>query len=773
MMFEFAEENGLLNTDRLADIKVVGVGGAGGNAVGRMIEAGLVGVEFFAVNTDLQALHDSTAHRTLQIGAQRTKGLGSGGNPSVGRAAAEEDLEQIREALNGADMVFVTAGMGGGTGTGAAPVIAQVARELGALTVAIVTKPFRFEASVRMQQALSGIEELRRSVDTLIIIPNQRLLEVVPAGTSMREAFRIADNVLYEATRGIYEIISRHDHVNLDFADVRTVMKDMGQAMMGTGRAEGPNRAVEAARQAISSPLLENVNILGSRAVLVNVLGREVGLQDTAEAMEFIQDAAGPQAHVIFGYGNDESMGDQLQLTVIATGFDVVSTSEEVAAAQARLAASLATQAGATGEDDDLTPVAETEVTWSEDTWSGDDGDVVTDELTDELADELTDELVDEAFDQAAAAEAAAIAAAADEARRREEEELLELEEQLRQLEEEEALAAEEARLQAEEEARLAAEAEEARRQAAEDARLAAEAEEARLQAAETARLAAEAEDARRLAQAQALREAEQARERAEQEARMAGEMAAIADARRLAAEDEIRQRAEQEALDRADYEVRLREEMEARVREELEARLREEYEARIREEQRQRELDEQEALELAAQEARLAKELTRDWDENPDDDQGDDQGDGRFAELPEPEPRQHESIIARDPEPTPSPAPAPAKSGWSLLQAMKRVQGRVPQDVDGFLARDQVAGGEPRTPAHVDAPTPNERPTKPTNSGTSGFLTPVGTRGIGEVDVPDGGSVQAVTRSAAAGIGPDHPNADLSQPAYTRKYMD
>ncbi|MBM4131533.1 cell division protein FtsZ, partial [bacterium] len=335
-MFEFADDTVRTGTERLADIKVVGVGGAGGNAVGRMIEAGLVGVEFFAVNTDLQALHDSPAHRTLQIGAQGTKGLGSGGNPEVGRAAAEEDLEGLREALTGADMVFVTAGMGGGTGTGAAPVIARVARELGALTVAIVTKPFRFEASVRMQQALAGIEELRQAVDTLIIIPNQRLLEVVPRGTSMREAFRIADNVLYEATRGIYEIISRHDHVNLDFADVRTVMKDMGQAMMGTGRAEGPDRAVEAARRAISSPLLEDIDIRGSRAVLVNVLGRDVGLEDTAAAMEFIQEAAGPQAHVIFGYGNDDSLGDTLQLTVIATGFDAAR--EPVAArAAARL----------------------------------------------------------------------------------------------------------------------------------------------------------------------------------------------------------------------------------------------------------------------------------------------------------------------------------------------------------------------------------------------------------------------------------------------------
>jgi cell division protein FtsZ len=486
MMFEFAEENSHLDSDRLADIKVIGVGGAGGNAVGRMIEAGLVGVEFFAVNTDLQALQDSPAHRTLQIGALRTKGLGSGGNPSVGRAAAEEDLEHLRESLAGADMVFVTAGMGGGTGTGAAPVIARVARELGALTVAIVTKPFRFEASVRMQQALAGIEELRQSVDTLIIIPNQRLLEVVPANTSMREAFRIADNVLYEATRGIYEIISRHDHVNLDFADVRTVMKDMGQAMMGTGRAEGPNRAVEAARQAISSPLLENVDIRGSRAVLVNVLGREVGLQDTAEAMEYIQEAAGPQAHVIFGYGNDESMGEMLQLTVIATGFDAARDDAQPFTA-AVTAAPVETAAEAivppeTAETGDAMPESAVAA-----------GPIMTYVDSDAIgADEIWTEpwpastlAGDEAIEEAAAAEAAARIAAELEERAREEQELLELEAQLLALEEEElrlaaeaAEAEEAARLLAEEEARLAAEAEEAARlQAAEEARLAAEAE--------------------------------------------------------------------------------------------------------------------------------------------------------------------------------------------------------------------------------------------------------------------------------------------------------
>ena len=317
MMFEYAED-----IERLADIKVAGVGGAGGNAVGRMIEAGLTGVEFLAINTDLQALKDSQAHQSMQIGAQLTKGLGSGGKPAIGRAAAEEDCDRIASALDGADMVFVTAGMGGGTGTGAAPVIAEIARKQGALTVGIVTKPFVFEGQVRMDQALCGIEEFKDAVDTLILIPNQRLLEVVPPNTSMQEAFRIADNVLYEATRGIYEIISRHDHVNLDFADVRSVMKGMGEAMMGTGRAEGEKRAIEAAKAAISSPLLENIDIGGSQAVLVNVLGREVGLEDTAAAMQYIQDAAGPDAHVIFGYGNDESMGDTLQVTVIATGFN-------------------------------------------------------------------------------------------------------------------------------------------------------------------------------------------------------------------------------------------------------------------------------------------------------------------------------------------------------------------------------------------------------------------------------------------------------------------
>ncbi len=316
MMFEFADE-----VERLTDIRVAGVGGAGGNAIGRMIEAGLVGVEFIALNTDLQALNDCPAHHSLQIGSVLTQGLGSGGNPAVGQGAAEEDRETIAKALAGANMVFVTAGMGGGTGTGAAPIVAEVARDQGALTVGIVTRPFLFEGRVRMAQAEEGIARLREAVDTLIVVPNQRLLEIVPPSTTMQEAYRIADNVLYEATRGIFEIISRHDAMNLDFADVCSVMRGMGQAMMGTGRAEGENRALEAAQQAISSPLLEDISIAGSQAVLVNVLGREVQLQETAAAMQFIQDAAGPQAHVIFGYGTDESLEDALQVTVIATGF--------------------------------------------------------------------------------------------------------------------------------------------------------------------------------------------------------------------------------------------------------------------------------------------------------------------------------------------------------------------------------------------------------------------------------------------------------------------
>ncbi len=316
MSFELVEE-----TQELARIRVAGVGGAGGNAVNRMIEAGLSGIEFLAINTDLQALRLSKAGQTVQIGEQVTRGLGSGGDPDVGRKSVEEDETLVADILDGSDMVFVTAGMGGGTGTGAAPAVARIARELGALTVGVVTKPFHFEGRVRMEQADDGLAELRDAVDTLIVIPNQRLLEVVPPSTSMADAFRFADNVLYGATRGIYDIIRKPHQVNLDFADVRSVMKGMGVALMGTGTASGENRAQEAAEAAINSPLLEDVDIRGARGVLVNISGGEVSLLETNTVMSMVQEAAGDQAHIIFGYGLDENLGENLQVTVIATGF--------------------------------------------------------------------------------------------------------------------------------------------------------------------------------------------------------------------------------------------------------------------------------------------------------------------------------------------------------------------------------------------------------------------------------------------------------------------
>jgi len=315
-MIEFVD-----GPERLANIKVVGVGGAGGNAVNRMVEAGLTGVEFHAINTDLQALGASRAHNALQIGARLTRGLGSGGDPSVGRGAAEEDQERIGEAVSGADMVFVTAGMGGGTGTGAAAIVAAEARRHGALTVAIVTRPFVFEGRIRSEQAETGITELAGAVDTLLVIPNQRLLEVVPPETSMLEAFRYADNVLYEATRGIHDIIAHPNHINLDFADVRAVMQSAGAALMGTGRAAGEDRARQAAEEALRSPLLEDVDIHGARGVLVNILGTDVSLAETGTVMQLVQDEVGDAAHVILGYGCDDDLDDTLQVTVIATGF--------------------------------------------------------------------------------------------------------------------------------------------------------------------------------------------------------------------------------------------------------------------------------------------------------------------------------------------------------------------------------------------------------------------------------------------------------------------
>ncbi|HEU4723873.1 MAG TPA: cell division protein FtsZ [Candidatus Eisenbacteria bacterium] len=305
-----------------ASIKVIGVGGAGGNAVNRMIQSGLTGVEFLAANTDAQVLTQSRCPRKLQLGAAITRGLGSGAKPDVGRQAAEADEEMIAESLAGADMVFVTAGMGGGTGTGAAPVVARIARSQGALTVAVVTRPFEFEGRRRMQSAEDGLQELRGNVDTLIVIPNQRLLTIVDKNTPLREAFRTADQVLHHATKGISDLITVPGLVNLDFADVKTVMAERGNALMGAGVATGPNRAYEAAQSAVSSPLLDDISIAGAEALLVNVTGGEsMSLHEINEAVSVVVDAAGRDANVIFGAVIDEAMGDAISITVIATGF--------------------------------------------------------------------------------------------------------------------------------------------------------------------------------------------------------------------------------------------------------------------------------------------------------------------------------------------------------------------------------------------------------------------------------------------------------------------
>jgi cell division protein FtsZ len=306
----------------LAVIKVVGVGGGGTNAVNRMVDAGLKGVEFIAVNTDAQALLMCDADVKIHIGGKITRGLGAGANPDVGREAAEENRDELREALKGADMVFVTAGKGGGTGTGAAPVIAELARELGALTVGVVTKPFSFEGKKRASQADRGIDALSKKVDTLIIIPNDRLLQVVERRTSIIEAFKVADDVLRQGVQGITDLITVPGLINLDFADVRTIMRNAGSALMGIGVASGENRGVEAARAAISSPLLES-SIEGATGILLNITGGgDLGLFEVNEAAEVISGAADNEANVIFGAVIDESMGDQMRVTVIATGFD-------------------------------------------------------------------------------------------------------------------------------------------------------------------------------------------------------------------------------------------------------------------------------------------------------------------------------------------------------------------------------------------------------------------------------------------------------------------
>lgn len=305
-----------------ANIKVVGLGGAGGNAVDNMIAKGVAGVEFITANTDLQALHATSAPLRLQLGAALTKGLGAGANPEVGRQAAEEDREQLVSAIRGSDMVFITAGMGGGTGTGAAPVVANLAKEQGCLTIAVVTKPFDFEGKKRKQQAEEGLQALRASVDTLITIPNQRLLQVVDRKTSLRDAFSVADDVLRQAVQGIADLITIPGIVNLDFADVQTIMCGMGLAIMGTGTAQGEKRAVEAAHQATSSPLLEESSISGARGVLINVTGGpDMGLHEINDAVAIIRESAHEDAQIIFGAVIDERMIDELRITLIATGF--------------------------------------------------------------------------------------------------------------------------------------------------------------------------------------------------------------------------------------------------------------------------------------------------------------------------------------------------------------------------------------------------------------------------------------------------------------------
>ena len=308
--------------DGTATIKVIGVGGAGNNAVNRMIEAGIRNVEFIAVNTDRQTLNESKANSKIQLGEKLTRGLGAGANPDIGAQAAEESRAEIAEVLKGADMVFVTAGMGGGTGTGAAPIVAATAKEMGILTIGVVTKPFTFEGKKRLAQAERGIASLKGKVDTLVVIPNDKLLQVIDRKTSMIEAFRMADDVLRQGVQGISDLISVPGVINLDFADVRTIMLNQGMAHMGIGRASGENRAEDAAKQAIQSPLLET-SIEGARGIIINITGgSDMGLHEANTAAELVQRSADPEANIIFGTVIDESMGDELQITVIATGFE-------------------------------------------------------------------------------------------------------------------------------------------------------------------------------------------------------------------------------------------------------------------------------------------------------------------------------------------------------------------------------------------------------------------------------------------------------------------
>ncbi len=318
MIFEFEEA-----PTRNAKMKVIGVGGAGGNAVNRMIDEDLEGVEFLSANTDAQVLKGSQAQVTIQLGKKLTRGLGAGARPEIGRQALHESREEVRKALDGADLVFIAAGMGGGTGTGAAPLVGEIARELGALTIGIVTRPFSFEGRKRMRQAEQGLAELRRTVDTMIVVPNDRLLSVVGKGTSFREALKRADEVLLHATQGISDLIRVKGEVNVDFADVRTVMACRGPALMGSGFGEGEDRAQEAAQEAISSPLLDEVSIAGARGVLINITGgMDLAIDEVSQISSIIQEEVGDEAEIIFGAVHDPALEGQIRVTVIATGFD-------------------------------------------------------------------------------------------------------------------------------------------------------------------------------------------------------------------------------------------------------------------------------------------------------------------------------------------------------------------------------------------------------------------------------------------------------------------
>ena len=320
-MFDSSDDNNYM-MDGTANIKVIGVGGAGNNAVNRMIEAGIKNVEFIAINTDRQALLLSKAPSRIQIGEKITRGLGAGANPDIGSQAAEESKTEIAEALKGADMVFVTAGMGGGTVTGAAPIVAGAAKEMGILTIGVVTKPFTFEGKKRLSQAERGIDALKGKVDTLVVIPNDKLLQVIDRKTSIIEAFKMADDVLRQGVQGISDLIATPGLINLDFADVKTIMLDKGMAHMGIGRASGENRAEDAAKQAIQSPLLET-SIEGANGVIINITGGpDVGLHEANVAAELVQRSADPEANIIFGTVTDDSLGDEIVITVIATGFE-------------------------------------------------------------------------------------------------------------------------------------------------------------------------------------------------------------------------------------------------------------------------------------------------------------------------------------------------------------------------------------------------------------------------------------------------------------------